>query len=287
MKSQISVTFIIPTHNSSAHLRLCLESIKNQCASQVRHDIFVVDNQSDDDTLKIARAYGAKIYTIKGAPPMVCTQRNIGFQKSKNTFVYFLDHDMTLPPDFLQQFKQYVLKNPGITAIQVPENVIGNSRLMSRLKTFEKRAYEGTAIAAARIIHRSTLQKLGLVYDEQLSGGPADWDMELQLAEKGCSIGVLPHYVFHNEANMSIFASVKKRTGFKEGVAQYSKKWKKRDETVYNAVIVGKQLNPWYRLFGVFFRSQQIVETLSHFGLYILLICYKFAIGLGYLRTSI
>lgn len=287
MKSRISVTFIIPTHNSSAHLGPCLESIKNQKASPVRYDICIADNQSTDDTLKIAKAYNATIYKINGAPPRVCTQRNIGLKKSKNTYVYFLDHDMTLPPDFLQHLKQYIQKNPNVVAIQVPENVVGNSRLMSRLKTFEKRAYEGTAIAAARIIHRSTIRKLGLVYDEQLSGGPADWDMELQLLEKGCSIGVLPHYVFHNEANMSILASVKKRTGFKEGVAIYSQKWKKRNKTVYNAIILGKQLNPWYRLFGVFFRSQQITETFAHFGLYLLLLLYKFAIGVGYLRTSI
>src|ERR1700721_4897195 len=51
----IAVTVVIPTRNEARHLARCLEAIR--CFSEV----YVVDSQSTDSTVEIARTFGAEV----------------------------------------------------------------------------------------------------------------------------------------------------------------------------------------------------------------------------------
>jgi glycosyltransferase involved in cell wall biosynthesis len=52
---RIPVTVIIPTRNEARHLSQCLEGAR-LCA-----EIYVVDSQSTDETVEIARTFGPKV----------------------------------------------------------------------------------------------------------------------------------------------------------------------------------------------------------------------------------
>lgn len=51
---------IILTHNESKHLARCLESLK-----KIASEIYIIDSFSTDDTVAIARSFGAKVFTNK------------------------------------------------------------------------------------------------------------------------------------------------------------------------------------------------------------------------------
>ncbi|MGC2542892.1 MAG: glycosyltransferase, partial [Candidatus Sulfotelmatobacter sp.] len=51
----IPVTVVIPTRNEARHLARCLEAVR--CFSEV----YVVDSQSTDSTVEIARAFSAEV----------------------------------------------------------------------------------------------------------------------------------------------------------------------------------------------------------------------------------
>ena len=51
----IAVTVIIPTRNEARHLARCLIAIRRFS------EVYVVDSQSTDSTLEVARAFGAKV----------------------------------------------------------------------------------------------------------------------------------------------------------------------------------------------------------------------------------
>src|ERR1700684_3512811 len=51
----IAVTVVIPTRNEARHLARCLESIRGFS------EVYVVDSQSTDSTVEVARAFGAKV----------------------------------------------------------------------------------------------------------------------------------------------------------------------------------------------------------------------------------
>jgi len=56
----IKISFITFTRNSGKRLKLLLENVKD-----VVNEIIVVDGFSSDDTVEIARSYGAKVFLEK------------------------------------------------------------------------------------------------------------------------------------------------------------------------------------------------------------------------------
>jgi glycosyltransferase involved in cell wall biosynthesis len=61
MKKLPEVTFVIPTLNAAEILPRCLSAIRNQKYPQNRVEIIVADGGSMDDTVNIAKSYGAKV----------------------------------------------------------------------------------------------------------------------------------------------------------------------------------------------------------------------------------
>jgi glycosyltransferase involved in cell wall biosynthesis len=90
-KSKVSI--IIPTYNSGETLEECLRSVLGQ--SYPFYEVIIVDNFSNDDTLKTAKLFGAKIIQQKCSPAQA---RNIGVADSTGKFVLFLDSDQVLSP---------------------------------------------------------------------------------------------------------------------------------------------------------------------------------------------
>ena len=69
-----SVSIIVPTYNSAKTLRKCLESIKKQ--SHQDHEIIIVDNESTDNTLKIAEDFGPYGHFYKTQVPVLWVEEN-------------------------------------------------------------------------------------------------------------------------------------------------------------------------------------------------------------------
>ena len=286
MNAFIGVSVIIPTRNSSPYLKKCLLSIASQEYPKSKFEIVVVDNDSRDDTQGIAKKFGAKVIGVSGIPPLVCEQRNIGADRAIHEYLYFFDHDMELPKGFLKEFAKVVSKTRGhVDAWQVPEKVVCGNALIGAMKTFEKMTYQGTPIAAARIIKKIVYKKTPDRYDPLLSGGPADWDFQLQLQEMGATIGTFPLYVLHHEEFLTIIASIDKKTGYFRGLTRYRKKWEERNPAMV-PILTQKQLGVWYRYVGVFFEHNKWRHTVLNFPLYFTLLGYKILMGARYIFHS-
>lgn len=92
----MKVSIIIPTLNEEEYLPRLLKSINSQTFKD--YEIIVADSNSSDNTIKIAKKYGAKI--IKGGMPAV--GRNNGAKIAQGKFIFFLDADIILPEFFLE-----------------------------------------------------------------------------------------------------------------------------------------------------------------------------------------
>jgi len=92
------ISIVIPTLNEEKLLPILLESIKKQSGFKI--ELIVSDNNSTDNTRKIAKSYGAKI--VDGGLP--AKSRNNGAKAASNDIILFLDADVILPaPDFLKR----------------------------------------------------------------------------------------------------------------------------------------------------------------------------------------
>jgi len=88
-----TVSFIIPTLNSSQVLKECLKSIKKQTFTN--YEILIIDGGSIDQTLQIARNYKCNIYKN----PLITAEaaKAIGVQRAKGEFIALIDSDNILP----------------------------------------------------------------------------------------------------------------------------------------------------------------------------------------------
>ncbi|MEK7543780.1 MAG: glycosyltransferase family 2 protein [Patescibacteria group bacterium] len=80
------ISAVILTHNDEAIISRCLESL-GWC-----DEVIVVDDQSTDGTVIVAKKLGAKVY-IHPLHDDFAAQRNFGLEKTKNNWVLFVDSD--------------------------------------------------------------------------------------------------------------------------------------------------------------------------------------------------
>jgi len=91
------LSVVIPAFNEEKLLPLLLESLRTQTLQDF--EVIVSDANSKDQTKKIAKAWGCKV--IKGGLPSI--GRNRGAKAAKGEILVFLDSDVVLPKEFLQE----------------------------------------------------------------------------------------------------------------------------------------------------------------------------------------
>ncbi len=93
----MKVSIIIPTFNEEKYLPKLLDCLASQTFRDF--EIIVADADSNDDTVRIAKTYGACI--VPGGMPGV--GRNRGAEYAEGEYLFFLDSDIQVAKDFLDK----------------------------------------------------------------------------------------------------------------------------------------------------------------------------------------
>ncbi len=218
------VSVIIPTKNSSNTLEACLESIKNQTYKNI--ELIVVDNDSTDKTKEIAKKYDARFFVagpdqsrkrVFGAP----YQRNYGFREAKGEYAYYVDADMELPENLIEECVGIMSTNKKCKAVIVAEESFGIG-FWAKCKWFERRTYVGDdLVEAPRFFDKNTLEDMGYLDD---TVGADDWDLALRMRQAGHLILRTKNHVMHNEGALTLSKLVKKRFLYGKDVSKFKEK---------------------------------------------------------------
>jgi rSAM/selenodomain-associated transferase 2 len=104
----LSISIIIPTRNEEKRIGGCLASL----AALPAREIIVVDGDSQDQTVAIAKKQNARIvHSVPGRG----TQQHAGALKAKGDIFLFLHADTRLPPDCFSQLIN-ILQQPSVAA---------------------------------------------------------------------------------------------------------------------------------------------------------------------------
>ena len=105
------VSVIIPMHNSSRHIKECIESVINQTYSSI--EIIVVDDASTENSLEIVKSIkDDRIKVIELEQNMGAAKaRNIGIEKASGEYICFLDADDYWVLDKLEKQVKFIEKN--------------------------------------------------------------------------------------------------------------------------------------------------------------------------------
>lgn len=115
---KIGASVIIVTFNSSKVIKSCLSSIVEK-TKDIEYEIIVVDNASQDETLKIVNSNFGSIDNLK----IIKLEKNIGYgralnigtKRAKYEFLIFLNPDITLYNDTVSILIREIVKRPLIS----------------------------------------------------------------------------------------------------------------------------------------------------------------------------
>lgn len=93
----MDISVVIPALNEAQYLPKLLECLSRQ--TKKNFEVIVADAGSTDSTPETARSYGAKV--VEGGMPAV--GRNRGAAHARGDFIFFLDADIQIPDDFMEQ----------------------------------------------------------------------------------------------------------------------------------------------------------------------------------------
>ena len=101
----LKVSIIIPVYNEADILSVCLEKLCKLILPYEK-EIIVVDHDSSDESVHIAKSYGAIVVSKKGGT--ISSVRNLGVERSTGDVLVFIDADVVVSENWGLEFVRIV-----------------------------------------------------------------------------------------------------------------------------------------------------------------------------------
>jgi glycosyltransferase involved in cell wall biosynthesis len=267
MKSNPLVSIIIPTYNSEKTLAKCLESIKNQTYKNI--EIIVVDKNSKDETVKIAKIYEVKVFVINAKERS--EQKNFAIKQSKGKYIYIVDSDFIIEPEVIEEAVRKC-EDKNCDAICVHNTSDPTISFWSKVRKLERDCYKDDELnVAARFFRKDIFEAIG-GFDESLIAGE-DYDFHNRLLEKGFKVGRIRAQEIHIGEPKTLAEIVKKHYYYGKTIGEFMKANTKKGI---------KQLSPIRPAFIKHWREFATHPVLT-FGFAVYQVVRYFSAVLGYL----
>ncbi len=181
------VSVIVPTKNRSRQLREALSSIRALEGPDLEFELIVVDNGSTDDSIEVARDFGARV--LRTLAPGAALARNEGLRSASADFVAFLDDDdVWLPGHIRSQLD--VLHAHADFAAAVGQIVLTDYDLRNPGEPYPTQlprtghvftAFLGQLPQVGSTVVRTTVRDTVGYFDPNCEGDE-DWDWHLRIA---------------------------------------------------------------------------------------------------------
>jgi glycosyltransferase involved in cell wall biosynthesis len=217
------VSIIIPTLNAEGMLKSCLDSIAKQTYRGI--EVIGVDAKSKDNTADMIKQYG-EVYQFEIQSGMAWGtpyQQNLGAQKAKGKYLYFVDADMVLPPDAIESYVRQ-MEAEGADSMVIPEISYGEG-YWAQCKALERSCYLlGDPLIEAPRFHLKTVwDKLGGLDGKM--GGYYDQDIHMRLLKSGYKVTRSDRAILHDEGRLTLRKLMKKRYTYGKSVKYYLRKY--------------------------------------------------------------
>ncbi len=213
------ITVIVPTKNEEKNIQRCLKSIQKQ-QYKGTIEIIVVDNHSDDKTVSLAKRFTLQVYTFGNERSQ---QRNIGAKKAKGEWLLFIDADMELEKNVVEECVAMTKNQIVSPIITITEQAVGKT-FWGKALALERNCYRYTYwLQAARFFPRKYYLKLG-GYDETLIAGE-DWDITQRFRDAGLpNLYTKRSLLIHHESEAPLSQLLQKEIFYISHIDKYAKK---------------------------------------------------------------
>jgi glycosyltransferase involved in cell wall biosynthesis len=159
------VSIVVTTFNEEKYIEKCLRSLRNQ--SYPCKEIIVVDSESTDRTVEIAKKYADKVVVKRCSIP---EGRNIGAKESRGNLLLFVDADVILAPNWIDAAIPHLGDNRVVAVygdLFPAESGVKNKLVYSvfGFTNFFSRAFAGKTLYAelgtAVMVKKHALERIG------------------------------------------------------------------------------------------------------------------------------
>jgi len=121
MNEQLDISVVLSTYNRCSLLQPALESVLAQDSGQVRYEVVVVDNNSQDETRAVVeslieRGHSNLRYLLESRQG-VSYARNTGIENTRAPIIAFFDDDERVAPDWIASIKRAFDEHPEVDFI--------------------------------------------------------------------------------------------------------------------------------------------------------------------------
>ena len=161
-----TLTVAVLTLNEAKRIRTCLQSAK------FADQLLVVDSGSTDDTVKVAQELGAEVHIYPDWQGFA-VQRNRLLQHATGDYIFFLDADEVMGPDFQQELQAIVQSaKSGVWKVRWRMVAFGH----------ELKYLRSTSLVERLFVREQVMHFSGVVHEEaQLNTVVQRWAMKAPL----------------------------------------------------------------------------------------------------------
>lgn len=187
-----SISIILPTLNEE---RGIIETIKRINKLDLDKEILVVDGLSTDNTIKNAKAFGARIVIEKRKGKGIAMAT--GVKAAKSDIICFLDGDGTYPPSYIPKMLELIKNCHVVVASRLLKKQGANDCLNTFIhyrffpfvfKHFLKKFKTSEPITGMRLLRKETWNKLDLKSQDFM----IETEMEVKMARNKMKVIEIP-----------------------------------------------------------------------------------------------
>ncbi len=260
--SRRSLSVVIVTHNEENRIRECIESVVSSCRGLVDFEIILVDSNSTDRTVDIAREYPITIFRI---PDDELTTpgagRYVGTQATNRELMLFVDGDMILQRRWLERALESIQQD-GVAAV---DGQLNSPAALGDVS-------EVDAVRGVALYKREPLLAVG-GFDPHLQS-LEDIHLGFELQAAGYTLCRLPEMAASHPPRQPISEPIRRwRCGYMTGIGQALRK------SLWSPVLLIKHLSRMRYRIGLLVWLCFGLATLSVFSAFLLWVGLSFVAG--------
>jgi cellulose synthase/poly-beta-1,6-N-acetylglucosamine synthase-like glycosyltransferase len=233
IKSNFPISVLIPCYNEEKNIRSCLNSIISSDYDITKLDIIVIDDGSEDKTVKVVKKVIADspvpIKLINGKHKGKSEALNLGLLEVKNDLVMSIDADIILEKDTISKLvfpmiDKKIAATNAVAVIRKPKKFIEHFQMIeftlnNLIRISFSRVFDNSIwfFGAVAIYRKSVLAKVGNFKTDTLT---EDMDICLEMYNKGYKIVTVEDAMISTTAMPSIKMLFKQRMRWYYGALQ-------------------------------------------------------------------
>lgn len=224
----MDVSILIVSYNYERYLPLCLKSCIEQRKHDIKYEIIVVDDGSNDGTKEILKQPLPEIVRVFHIDNCgIEKASNFGFQKCKGKFILRVDADDFLYPSYLSEIKKYLNNDfgffyPDYDVVEDKGKIISNFLLPSFSQ--EEILSRGDFLATGTLIHSKHIESFGGYNCHVCNSGLENYEFILDLIHAGVKGFHVPQILFGYRRHSSNISKLKRDSIISHGKKLFQNK---------------------------------------------------------------